>query len=96
MRKIGLYAASVSSLIAFMSMFVIRYFDINRSIRMKIESKTLFLALTLGVLLGIIYYSENIAIQFIGFIIVCIYSILTNKDLIKIILEYIVNVFPTN
>ncbi len=93
MRKIGLYAASVSSLIAFMSMFVIRYFDINRSIRMKIESKTLFLALTLGVLLGIIYYSENIAIQFIGFIIVCIYSILTNKDLIKIILEYIVKFF---
>lgn len=93
MRKIGLYAASVSSLIAFMSMFVIRYFDINRSIRMKIESKTLFLALTLGVLLGIIYYSENIVIQFIGFIIVCIYSILTNKDLIKIILEYIVKFF---
>ena len=93
MKKIGLYAASVSSLIAFMSMFVIRYFDINRSIRMKIESKTLFLALTLGVLLGIIYYSENIVIQFIGFIIVCIYSILTNKDLIKIILEYIVKFF---
>ncbi|MBQ6126929.1 MAG: polysaccharide biosynthesis C-terminal domain-containing protein, partial [Erysipelotrichaceae bacterium] len=36
-RRIQLFAASVSTLVAFLVMFVIRYIDINRTVHMRIR-----------------------------------------------------------
>ena len=59
-NKIGLYAASVSSLIAFFAMFIIRYFDVNKIVRMKINHQVVVSSILIGSLLSLAYYSKDV------------------------------------
>ena len=38
-NKIQVFAASLSTLIAFLSMFIVRYIDVNKTVHMKIRNK---------------------------------------------------------
>lgn len=82
-KKIHLYAASISTLVAFAVMFIVRYVDVNKHIKVRIESKVLTSTILLGILLGPVYYSRNYIIQIVFVGIVFAFSIITNKTLIK-------------
>ncbi len=47
-NKIGLYAASLSTLIAFGAMAVVRYFDINKILKMKIRRPAVSICASCG------------------------------------------------
>lgn len=82
-KKIGLYAASISSLIAYITIFVYRIFDLNKyQIKLKIERKILYAIVILLSLSLICYYINNTFICILNtlLIIVTMYNI--NKDLI--------------
>lgn len=79
-NKIGLYAASISTLVAFGSMAVIRYIDINRTIKMKIASPVLLSSIFLALVLIYTYYKNNIFFNIIMLAIVCIYAVVMNLD----------------
>ena len=64
-------------------MFIVRYIDVNRTINLKIDSKTLIITLVLGTVLGVAYYSGNRFFQLIMLASVLTYSIIANRGMIK-------------
>lgn len=82
-NKIWLYAASISTLVAFLSMFIIRYFDVNKTVHMRIRKPIIIGSVLMGGMLIGTYYCGNKIIQFIALCITIIYAVLTNIDMLK-------------
>lgn len=82
-NKIGLYAASLSTLVAFVSMFIIRYIDVNRTVRMKISRPVVIGSLLIGSILVYSNYSNDTLIQIFALVITSIYAFVTNIDMFK-------------
>lgn len=81
--RIGLYAASISTLISFGSMAVLRYIDVNRKVQMKIKQDVLFSSAILAVLLAITYYRNHLLLNVLMLFIVMSYSIFMNYGFLK-------------
>lgn len=58
-RFIGLYAASLSTLISYFSMTIYRYFDIQKYIKVRIDRRESVTILILSVITLLAYYSRN-------------------------------------
>ncbi|HFI0686296.1 TPA: polysaccharide biosynthesis C-terminal domain-containing protein [Streptococcus suis] len=58
-RFIGLYAASLSTLISYFSMTIYRYFDIQKYIKVRIDLRESVTILILSVITLLAYYSRN-------------------------------------
>ncbi|MBU5681119.1 lipopolysaccharide biosynthesis protein [Blautia sp. MSJ-9] len=87
--KLGIYAASISTFTAFGVMAVVRYLDINKTMNIRIEKKTL---LSSGIIAGIMligYYRKNKYVNVILLMIAVTYAVYMNKDLIKKVIQYI-------
>ena len=82
-NEIQIYAASVSTLVAFMSMFLIRYIDVNKTVRMKIRKPIIVGSTLIGTMLIITYYSGSLRIQACALVITAVYAIATNIDMLK-------------
>lgn len=82
-NKIQVFAASVSTLVAFLSMFVIRYIDVNKTVHMKIRKPIIVGSVLIGGMLIGTYYCGNKIIQFVALCITAIYAMLTNVDMLK-------------
>lgn len=81
-KNIGLYAASISTVIAYLSMSIYRCIDVQRYLKVKLEYKKIvfyFLIFTLSV---IVYYINNLYLNIMNFVIVLIYGIIINKELL--------------
>lgn len=81
--KIQVFAASVSSLVAFMLMFFIRYFDVNKTVHMKIKTSVVIESVIIALILVLTYYSGNKILQGMALAVTLVYSIIINYDLIK-------------
>lgn len=79
--EIGLYAASISTFVAFGSMAIIRYIDINKTIKMKIASPALISSIILACVLSVTYYLNITSLNIIMLIIIVIYAIWMNWGL---------------
>ena len=82
-NKIQVFAASLSTLIAFLSMFILRYIDINKTVHMKIRKPIIIGSVIIGGMLIGTYYCGNKMIQFVALCITAIYAVLTNVDMLK-------------
>ena len=82
-NKIKIFAASISTLVAFFSMFIIRYIDVNKTVHMQIRKPIIIGSILIGTMLMGTYYCENKMIQFIALCITAIYAVLTNVDMLK-------------
>ncbi|MCI8513116.1 MAG: oligosaccharide flippase family protein [Lachnospiraceae bacterium] len=82
-NKIGLYAASISSLIAFSIMFIIRFFDVNRTVKMRIERKIACVSFLVGAIVLGAYYSNRFALYLTSLFISVAYALFANRSLIK-------------
>lgn len=82
-NKIQVFAASISTLVAFLSMFIIRYIDVNKTVHMKIRKPIVIGSVLIGSMLIGTYYCNNKAIQFVALCITAIYAVLTNVDMLK-------------
>ena len=82
-NKIQVFAASLSTLIAFLSMFIVRYIDVNKTVHMKIRKPIIIGSVLIGGMLIGTYYCGNRMIQFSALCITAVYAILTNVDMLK-------------
>ena len=82
-NKIQVFAASISTLVAFLSMFVIRYVDVNKMVHMKLSIPSSSGSVLIGGMLTGTYYCGNRIIQFVALCITAIYAVLTNVDILK-------------
>ena len=84
-KYINLYAASTSTLISYLFLFIIRYIDINKYIKIRFEKSSLYV---FSILLYFIIctYINNIYINYINIILsVIIFTIINKGFLIKIL-----------
>lgn len=82
-NKIRVFAASISTLVAFLTMFIVRYKDVNKVVHMRIKKPIIIGSLVVGFMLIGTYYCGNRVIQFIALCITVIYAVLTNLDMMK-------------
>ena len=88
-RYIGLYAASISSAVAFGAMALYRAIDIRRYIKQKINFVVLFSSVCLILFGFITYYANSRYLQLAYLFIAMIYSGLINKKSYAKIVEFI-------
>lgn len=81
-KYLGLFAASLSTAISYFAMMVYRHFDVKKDINIKYEKGLLLKTIIIFSLAIFIYYQKSIILKIIGLIIVVIYTIFLNKDLL--------------
>ena len=88
-RAWGLYAACMSTLLSYVIMALYRYIDIRKFIKIKIYKETIIGACMMFVLSFGAYYSKNIILGILTFIIILLYTIYINRNILKDILKRI-------
>lgn len=87
-NKIGLYAATVSTLISFLILTIYRFVDIRKKyFTINIEKKFVISALIVTSFVCACYYFNNICMNCISMLVVIVYSCLLNKNSVKPFLE---------
>lgn len=81
-KKIGLYAACLSTLIAFMSMAIYRYIDVQKYVKVKIKFSTIISTVLTFFATFAAYYSSNYVFMSLMLLFVTMFSFLSNKELI--------------
>ena len=88
-NQIGLYAASISTVIAYLAMFIYRWIDVKKYVSIK-TNKTLIAVLAVSFLVAIItYYLKMKIISIVVLLAVIIISIYINKDSAKYLTEIV-------
>lgn len=88
-KFIGLYAASVSTLLSYAITFIYRYIDIRKQIKIKFELKNVLLVCLATIFISITYYVNNIVLNFLGLIIIVMFCFFMNKNNFYFILKFI-------
>ncbi len=78
-KFIGLYAASVSSLVAYMVMCIYRYFDVKKYVNAPIEKEILISCIFAFSIILFAYYSGSKLFQMSALIIAIIFAGLINR-----------------
>ena len=86
-KYIGLYAASISTLVAWVTMFIYRYVDSKKYIKLIVNYKLIFSMAIFCTITVIAYYIKNMFLCGIVAIFITIYAILINKDTMKSITQ---------
>jgi len=90
-KKIGLYAASISTLVAYSVMFVYRYFDVQKYVNLKFDFTKISKIIVITIVSTFFYYINNSFFNIINVIITFIYILLINKFEIKSIINLLRN-----
>ncbi len=86
-KWIGLYSASISTLIAYMSMFIYRYIDSRKYVKLNVN-KNMVGSMILVLILSIYcYYRKYTILNIINAVIVFIYAVIINRKSFKFILQ---------
>lgn len=88
-NQIGLYAASISTVIAYFAMFIYRWIDVKKYVSIK-TNKALIAVLSVSFLVAIItYYLKMKIISIVALLAVIIIAIYINKDSAKYLTEIV-------
>lgn len=92
-RYIGLYAASISSIISYFTIAVYRYIDVKKYIKISLQKSYLYQYIALFLIVIFVYYSKILCFQIIVCIVVTIFSIVYNFKFIRKSLYIIKNMW---
>lgn len=95
-RFVGLYAASISTLVAYAAMAIYRYFDVKKYMNVPLKKKSLMITFIIGMATLLSYYNNNMICNVIVLLIVVIYAYLINRQLIHSIFNQIVKKLRKN
>ena len=84
-KFIGLYAAALSTAIAYIVMSIYRSIDLRKIIKIKYDKKLLLSIILVFTLSILLYYQKNIFFIILNMIIAVLYSIIVNKKIIILI-----------
>ena len=78
-KKRGLYAAAVSTAISYFVMMMYRHIDLKKYVSIKIEKKFVLETILIFTFSIILYYQNNLVLNIINLVVVCLYAFLLNK-----------------
>lgn len=81
--KIGLYAASVSTLVSFAVLAIYRYFHVKKFMNICLEKKLLIITIVMAIIVICLYYYNEIITNILCFVGTIVYAIVMNKIFIK-------------
>lgn len=91
---IGVYAATISTLIAYVIMAIYRYYDVSKKyIKIKLDSQNIFIVFIIGIIIIFAYYINIKYLNVIALLICIIGAISLNKNSISFIKKFIINKF---
>ena len=79
-KFIGLYAAALSTFIAYFVLMVYRYIDVKKYINISLKKKNVFFTFGMVLFSIICYYINNVYLNVICFVLMAILSLLLNKE----------------
>ena len=88
-KKIGLYAASISTLVAYLIVFIYRYIDIYKDIKIKFNLKSVFSIFFILTIVTISYYINNNSLSIIVLLFTVMLCTMLNKNNINYIYSFI-------
>lgn len=88
-QSIGLYAASISSVVAYGVMLGIRYFDIQKFIKIRTDKKLVLSVVLMMVVQFVTYYMRNFRVSVVNFLIVVGYALYLNRNFMGEILKFV-------
>lgn len=77
---IGLYAAAISTAVAYFVMMVYRHIDLKKYMNITYEKGLLIKTVLIFIFAIVIYYQRNLYLDIFSLVVVVIYSFLMNKD----------------
>lgn len=86
-RWIGLYAASISTLVAYVVMTIYRYIDIKKYMNIPLQKKPLYLII--GMFICVSYYINNRYLNAFTAIVTIAFAIVSNIEIIKMVFEIV-------
>ncbi len=89
-KHIGLYAASISTLIAYLAMSIYRGIDVQKYAKVTLSIKKIIISLLAFTIVSVTYYINNILINWISLVSVVLYSYYINREMIKSICRNII------
>lgn len=90
-KFIGLYAASISTLVSYLCISIHRYIDINKNhINLKFDKKFIILSIVIGLFICLTYYLKNPILNVVSVMVVAIYALIINYKSINFIKDIIV------
>lgn len=88
-KYIGLYAASISTLVSYASTALYRRIDIRKYIRIKVNVPNIVLNSVAVAFVTMSYYFNNDIVNVVTLLIACIYTVGINRKLIKMVISEI-------
>ena len=88
-KIIGLYAACLSTSIAYFVMMVYRHFDLKKYVHISYQKRMVVLTLLMFAISFSCYYINNLYLNIVCLIVVVLYSIIVNRNVIVGVLEMI-------
>ena len=82
-KYIGLFAASISTMISYMVMMIYRHFDLKKYVNITIDKLLIVKIVLMFILISISYYINHPYLNVISLIIVCMDAYFLNKQLLK-------------
>lgn len=91
-KFIGIYAASISTLVAYMTMAIYRYFHVKRFLNIVIEKKLIIMGGFIGGVTLISYYMSTMSVHVLTAVVVGIASIILNRKFIYTTVKSLKNI----
>lgn len=79
-KFIGLWAATISTMISYFSMMMYRHFDLKKHINIKYEKGLFIKTILIFTFAIILYYQRNMILNIINLLVVVVYSFVINKE----------------
>lgn len=88
-RKFGLHAATISTLVAYVILTIYRYMDVQKYVKMKFKYKTVIITTVLFIISYLLYYHNQQELNMLNFLVTILVCMILNKDMIKKVLSKI-------
>ena len=82
-KKLGLYAASLSTAISYLIMMIYRHIDIKKYMNLKYEKGLIIKSIIIFTFTIILYYQNNLILNIINLLVVVSYSYILNRKFLK-------------
>lgn len=93
-KVIGVYAAALSTAVAYLTMAIYRHFDLKKYVKLRIDYKILVLSVVAFVLVFVAYYINNSVINMVSLMLVIVYSIVLNrKFIVSVVMSVVGKIF---
>lgn len=86
-KRIGIYAAAISTVLAYFTITIVRHIDINKKIKMQYNKGYLISESVVYIIIFYAYYSKNIKIEIIALVLLIPYCVKQNYGMLKMLMN---------